>query len=163
MKYICYIFFSAFILSSLQGKESDRPATSITVTFKTVYNERLRFAVEQLRNDTYQGKSVLVGPQFSYGAMSGSFSLLYPYIAQRAGPDDLRLMLADACPLIRIAAAKRIISGFRPAYFKPQAADFLLQDEEELWVGPTSPAEEGRMMKVKEVITLLKRNPKLFD
>lgn len=133
---------------------------SASVARATDYSESIKYVLDQLRASKHtSGMPMLTGHASGVGGVHGAFYLLYPYISAYASPENARLMLKDASPVVRIAVAKCIlIPHLRPLPL--ESLDCLANDNDQLWVGPLhDPIHSFKIMTVAEVIAEMKKNP----
>ncbi|AWI07944.1 energy transducer TonB [Ereboglobus luteus] len=136
---------------------------STSVARATDYDEDIKYALNQLRAYKHEsGLPMLAGYSSGIGGAHGAFYLLYPYIRTHASPENARLMLKDASPVVRIAAAKCILTpSLRPLPLK--YLDCLANDKEQLWVGPFHNAKQSyKVMTVAEVVEEMRKDPEFL-
>jgi hypothetical protein len=135
---------------------------ALTVPCLSAYEKRLVHVLEQLRSCslTLDEKLPMVG-----GAAIGDvgtpheFYLLIPYFMQFAGDNDLREMLRDGSPLVRIMAAacilknedKRLVFNLEP----------LATDTAKLYVAPFGCGV--LKLTVAELVSEMKTHPRYFE
>jgi hypothetical protein len=114
------------------------------------YDRRMRHVVEQLRSlDEIGGSAV------GYGGIPHDFYLLYQYAAYASTDDDIRAMLRDEHPVVRIMGAKcALTSTFRK--IDSALIDVVLNDHRNLMVGPGGCMFER--MTVGQVVAQMKKD-----
>jgi len=73
------------------------------------YDKRLIYVLEQLRQcrlDLEEELPAVGGPAVGVAATPHEFFLLFPYVVRIASDEDLKEMLADRSPVVRIMGAK---------------------------------------------------------
>ncbi|MBX3738325.1 MAG: hypothetical protein KF715_16640 [Candidatus Didemnitutus sp.] len=130
------------------------------------YSRHIRFVVEQLRQieDLDRKLPFIGGAAVGYAGEPGTFFLLYPFFEHRASLEDIRAMLADKSPAVRLMGAKLVLHSDRFGDLTKQV-DLLLKDESIVilaeWgcvIERVSVAEVVRRMKAD--VNFLGDNPK---
>ena len=124
------------------------------------YHEGVIFALEQMRHVRMPDGTACIGSSARpLGRPPHPFFLLTRYLSAAASPPDLELMLKDASPAVRIAAADIILWENRWGIPK-RSVEVLLNDQEAVTVlDDCIPARTT----VGKLVAELRTNPQLFD
>ncbi|HLP02998.1 MAG TPA: hypothetical protein VK163_13295 [Opitutaceae bacterium] len=133
-----------------------------TSTRVDAYSDSLMPSLDRLRQCSFLGNesSPMVGGRaVGYSGAPHEFFLQFPKVAETATTADLRAMLDDPSPVVRIMAAKCIIKKPVPAL--SSALDALLSDNTKVYVAPygCTVTEES----VGDVIKKLKAKPSFLE
>lgn len=132
-----------------------------STAFAAPYSKNIVHVLAQLREEENTGDKIpfIGGCAVGYAGVPGSFFLLHPYIRNRASIEDLRMMLKDKSPTIRLMAAKVLLHA--PQYeTSAKEADVLLKDSTQVML-----AEFGCMVEtvtVGEVVRQMKADKKFL-
>jgi hypothetical protein len=121
------------------------------------YDQRLVHVLDQLREckDPFYGLPMVGGAAIGDAATPHEFFLLVPYVLRVASEKDLKEMLADKSPVVRIMGAKCAV--MRGADGLKNDVDGLLKDQSVVCVAPYGCSIEKST--VGEVIAELKKHP----
>ena len=101
------------------------------------YNKRLVHVLEQLRQCKFTSTEELPavgGPAMGMTNQDHEFYLLYPYVHNLANGEDLKEMLRDPNPVVRVMGAKCILNNDDPDLRKKVTA--LQADQAAVYVAP---------------------------
>lgn len=129
-----------------------------TVQCFGAYDKKLVHVLEQLRQCTlalHEELPMVGGSAVGNAATPHEFYLLFPYVSTVAGEEDLRAMLRDRSPVVRIMAAKCILKQKDGAL--RSAVDALAKDSTKVFVAPFGCGILRQ--SVGEVVAELKKNP----
>jgi hypothetical protein len=133
-----------------------------TLPCLAAYDKKLVHVLEQLRACTFaldEEQPMVGGAAVGAAGSPHEFYLLFPYVLQVASEDDLRAMIRDRSPVVRIMGAACILKKED----KDLAAelDILGKDTATLYVAPFGCAVLKQ--SVAETVAEMKKTPHYFD
>lgn len=126
------------------------------------YDKRLVHVLEQLRSCSLaldEELPMVGGSAVGYAGTPHEFYLLLPYVQQVSSDDDLRAMLRDRSPVVRIMAAACILKkegGQLSSDLQP-----LSKDRAKVFIAPFGCVV--LKMTVAEVVSEMKKHPRYFE
>jgi hypothetical protein len=135
---------------------------ALAVPCLAAYDKRLVHVLEQLRSCSFtfdENLPMVGGAAVGDAGSPHEFYLLLPYIIQFAGDEDLRAMLNDRSPVVRIMAAACIVKKED----KQMLADLepLSKDTTRVYVAPFGCVI--LKLTVAEVVSEIKKHPRYFE
>lgn len=128
----------------------------------SAYDNRLTHVLEQLRDcqmECDENLPVVGGPAVGEAAAPHVFYMLIPYVLRIASEEDLKEMLSDKSPVVRIMGAKCAVKRRTPALGK--IMDELEKDQARVYVMPYGCGVTK--WTVGEVVTELKIHPAFLE
>lgn len=126
------------------------------------YDKKLVHVLEQLRACSFaldEEMPMIGGAAVGDRGSPHEFYLLIPYVLQVASDDDLRAMIRDRSPVVRIMAATCIL--IKEDKELVAELDLLRKDETKLFVAPYGCSILKQ--SVAEVVADLMKNPRYFE